>query len=146
MCPYQWYQVMRLSKDKKQQRYGNGKRHHTPTPKGLRKIKRISSKAFLYLKGLFKDFRREAVKPQKFSNSLRRRAPTINDLRTGIHLTSGFVSKNESAIAIRNNTPAYEPTQMSNAYSSSFWQWRRVAEWHRYINDSCENINGHMTT
>ena len=21
MCPYQWYQVMRLSKDKKQQRY-----------------------------------------------------------------------------------------------------------------------------
>jgi len=104
----------------------------------LRKIKVVSFKAFFCLKELFKNFRRKAVKPKKFSNSLRHRAPTINNLKTGIHLTRGIVSKNDLAVAM----PAYEPTQMSNAYNSSFWQWRRVAEWDRYINDPCENIRG----
>ena len=111
---------------------GNGKRHRTPTPLRLRKIKVVSFKAFFCLKELFKNFNRRA------SNSLRRRAPAVNDLKTRIHLTRGIVRKNETAIAI----PAYEPTQMSNAYNSSFWQWRRVAEWYRYINDPYENIRG----
>jgi len=98
----------------------------------------VSFKDFFCLKELFKNFRREAVKPKKDSKFLSRRAPAVNDLETGIHLTRSFVSKNETAVAI----PAYEPTQMTNAYNSSFWQWRRVSEWFRYINDPYENIRG----
>jgi len=118
---------------------GNGKRHRTPTPLRLRKIKVVSFEAFFYLKELFKNFRREAVKPKKNSKFLSHRAPTINNLKTGIHLgTRSFVSKNEPVVAI----PAYEPTQMSNAYNSSFWQWRRVTEWYRDIDTYDENIRG----
>ncbi len=115
---------------------GNGKRHHTPTPQGLRKIKRISFEAFLDLKGLFKDFRRNAEKVQDSSNSLSHRAPTINNLKTRIHPT--LHKKNN--IAMQD----YEPSRIYNTHNSSFWQWRRVAEWHRYINDPVENISGHI--
>jgi hypothetical protein len=31
-------------------------------------------------------------------------------------------------------------------HESSPWRWRRVVEWHRYINDPYENKNGHMLT
>ncbi|MDP3778647.1 MAG: hypothetical protein Q8R30_01185, partial [bacterium] len=110
-----------------------------PTPSRLRKIKRISLKAFLYLKGLFKDFRRETPKVQFGTNSLSRRAPRINNLETRIHLAPP--KKNGNAIY-----HDYEPTRIDNTRNSSFWQWRRVAEWYRYINDPIENINGHMTT
>ena len=126
--------------------FGNGKRDHTPTPMRLKKIKRISFKAFLYLKEIFKNFRRAAAKPKKDSKFLSPRAYRINDLNDKIHLTRGSVSKNEPASAAGNNLSTYEPTRMSNAYNSSFWQWRRVAEWYNYINDPCENISGHMTT
>lgn len=122
--------------------FGNGKRHHTPIPLRLRKIKRISFKAFLHLKELFKNFRHVAAKPKKDSKFLSHKAPAINDLKTRIHLTRDFVSKNEPAIVTRNDTPLYEPTQMSAAINSSFWQWRRVVEWDRYINDPYENIRG----
>jgi hypothetical protein len=116
-------------------RTGNGKRDRTPTPKGLRKIKRISFKAFLYLKGLFKDFRRETLKPEKGLKILSHRAPTINDFENRIHLTPA--KKNGNAIYY-----GYEPSRIQNTRDSSFWQWRRVAEWYRYINDPCENIRG----
>ena len=117
---------------------GNGKRHCTPTPQGLRKIKRISFEAFLDLKGLFKDFRRNAEKVKYGSNSLSHRAPVINDLKTRIHST--LCKKNN--IAMQD----YEPSRIHNTRNSSFWQWRRIAEWHRYINDPAENISGHMIT
>ena len=117
---------------------GNGKRHRTPTPQGLRKIKRISFEAFLDLKGLFKDFRRNAKKIQYGSNFLSHRAPIINDLKTEIHST--LHKKNNVAMY------DYEPSRIDNTRNSSFWQWRRVAEWHRYINDPVENKNGHMSS
>jgi len=113
---------------------GNGKRHRTPTPQGLRKIKRISFEAFLALKGLFKDFRQNSEKVLSGSNSLSLRAPTINDLKTKIHST--VCKKNNIAMQ------EYEPSRINNTRNSSFWQWRRVAEWQRYINDPVENIRG----
>jgi len=40
----------------------------------------------------------------------------------------------------------YEPSNIINAYDSPLWQWRRVNEWHRYLNDPIEKIKGHMIT
>jgi hypothetical protein len=114
---------------------GNGKRDRTPTPKDLRKIKRISFKAFLYLKGLFKDFRRETVKPEKGLKILSHRAPTINDLDARIPVARHKNSDNGLHYS-------YEPSRIQNTRDSLFWQWRRVTEWYRYINDPCENIRG----
>jgi hypothetical protein len=93
----------------------------------------------LYLKGLFKDFRREAEKPQRLSNCLSYRAPRINGLKTRIYVAP--YKKNGIAIYCD-----YEPSRIDNTRNSSFWQWRRVAEWYRYISDPIENINGHMIT
>ena len=118
---------------------GNGKRDHTPTPSRLRKIKRISLKAFLYLKGLLKDFRRDAIKVKFGSRNLSHRAPRINHLKTRIQVVP---HKKNGNVGYRN----YEPTNIENTRNSSFWRWQRVAEWHRYINDPVENINGHMIT
>jgi hypothetical protein len=118
---------------------GNGKRDRTPTPSRLRKIKRISFEAFLYLKGLFKDFRRKTEKLQKLPNFSSRRAPRINDLKVRIHTAPG--KKNDVAIY-----SDYEPSRIDHTRNSLFWQWRRVAEWYRYINDPIENINGHIIT
>ena len=114
---------------------GNGKGHRTPTPLRLKKIKIVSINAFLYLKELFKNFRREAVKPGKDSKVLIRRAPTIDDLETTIQLSPP--KKNGSAIYYD-----YEPSRIQDTRNSSFWQWRRVSEWFRYINDPYENIRG----
>jgi len=119
---------------------GNGNRHRTPFPGGLRKIKIISFKAFLDLKELFNNFKgRELI-------FLSNRAPLIKDLRPRIHLPWPVV--NEKQIKHDNAAQAYiyEPSKISSAYNSLFWQWRRVAEWHRYINDPYENINGHIIT
>jgi hypothetical protein len=93
----------------------------------------------LYLKELFKNFGRETAEPKKESQFLSRRAHTINDLESGMHLS--LSKKNDIAIYCD-----YEPTNISNTRNSSFWQWRRVAEWYRYINDPIENKNGHMIT
>jgi hypothetical protein len=116
--------------------FGNGKRDRTPSPSRLRKIKRVSFKAFLYLKRLLKDFRRETPKPKKDSKFLSRRTPTINDPDAGIPVAQH--KKNGNGLHY-----GYEPSRIQNTRDSSFWQWRRVAEWYRYINDPCENINGH---
>jgi hypothetical protein len=118
---------------------GNGKRDRTPTPSRLQKIKRISFEAFLYLKGLFEDFRRKTPKVQNGSNFLSHRAPRIDGLKTSIHLTP--CKKNGDAIYY-----GYEPSRIQNTRDCLFWQWRRVAEWYRYINDPFENINGHIIT
>jgi hypothetical protein len=88
--------------------------------------------------GLFKDFRRETEKPQRLSNFSSRRAPRINDLKTKIHVAP----YKKNGIAVHD----YEPSRIDNTRNSSFWQWRRVAEWYRYISDPIENINGHMIT
>jgi hypothetical protein len=90
----------------------------------------------LYLKGLFKDFRRETPKPKKDSKFLSRRTPTINNLNVRIPVTRHKNSDNGLHYS-------YEPSRIQNTRDSLFWQWRRVTEWHRYINDPCENINGH---
>lgn len=119
--------------------YGNGKRDHTPTPSRLRKIKRISFKALLYLKGLLKDFRREAEKSEKAPDFSSHRAPRLNDLEARIYLTPS--QKNGNGIHYD-----YEPSRIQNTRRSLFWQWRRVAEWHRYINDPIENKSGHIIT
>jgi len=44
------------------------------------------------------------------------------------------------------NGPEYEPSNIDTAYDSLRWRWRRVTQWHRYINDTIENIKGHMIT
>ena len=119
-------------------RAGNGKRHRTPIPKGLRKIKIISFKAFLDLKELFKNFKGRGL------NFLSSRASVIKDLKAGIHLPRPVV--NEKRIKHDGAFHAYEPTKISDVYNSLFWQWRRVAEWHHYINDPYENTNGHIIT
>ena len=93
----------------------------------------------MYLKGLFKDFRRETPKVQFGTNSLSHRAPRVNDLETRIHVAS----YKKNGIAVHYD---YEPTRIQNTRDCLFWQWRRVTEWHRYINDPIENINGHMIT
>jgi len=110
----------------------------------LRKIKRISFKTFFVLKELFKNFKRDAIKTQKLSNHLGHRAVRINVLKTGIHPKRTVTpKKNYSA---DDHRLIYEPTQIYNTRNSSFWQWRRVREWDKYINDPLENISGHMIT
>jgi hypothetical protein len=36
----------------------------------------------------------------------------------------------------------YEPSNMVYAYNSELWQWRRVVQWDRYINDPLEKNKG----
>jgi hypothetical protein len=117
---------------------GNGNRHRTPLPKKLRKIKRISFKAFLYLKGLLKDFRRTAPSSGIRPKNLRRNASRIDDLDAGIYPTR----PENSQMTIADD----EPTPIHNTRHSRFWQWRRVAEWERYLNDPLEKTKGPMIT
>ena len=104
---------------------GNGKIHRTPSPVGLRKIKRISFEVFLSLKELLNNF-----KP-RFEKKIRP------------YCKRQIVINKPEPVQPAYGQP-YEPTNMADAYDSLFWQWRRVAEWYRYINDPYENINGHM--
>ena len=107
---------------------GNGKGHRTPTPQGLRKIKRISSEVFLSLK--------ELVNSIKACNSITPR---------GYRKKSKSLYNNQTFI-VQHNVCGYVPTNIINVRKSSPWQWRRVNEWDRYINDPYENIKGHMIT
>ena len=100
---------------------GNGKIDHTPTPVELRKIKRISFEVFLSLKELLNNFRPRFEK--KTQHRDKRQIVT--------HKPETLECPHEQS---------YEPTNMAHAYDSLFWQWRRVAEWYRYINDPYENI------
>ena len=68
---------------------GNGNRHRTPSPGGLRKIKIISFKAFLDLKEFFNNFKgRELI-------FLRDSTPLIKDLEAGIHLPWPVVNEKQ---------------------------------------------------
>ncbi len=104
---------------------GNGKRHRTPLPRSLRKIKRVSLKVFLGLKDLV--------------NSVKVITPRGNRKKSKV----GFKDR---VTVIPNYVYEYEPSNMINAYDSSLWQWRRVSEWYRYINDPVEKIKGHIIT
>jgi hypothetical protein len=121
---------------KKSRFFGNGKIDRTPSPVDLRKIKRIGFKVFLSLKELLNNFR---ARDLKFSCA---RGPRLNDLESGRHLSRPHTNTKQVVAPMA----AYEPTDMASAYDSALWQWRRVAEWYRYINDPMENIKGHMTT
>ena len=107
---------------------GNGKIDRTPTPRGLRKIKRISFEVFLSLK--------ELVNSVKVYDSITPRG----------YREKSTLSRKEPKIIIQNHAHEYKPSNMINVYDSPLWRWRRVNEWHRYINDTIENINGHMIT
>ncbi len=109
-------------------KYGNGKIDRTPTPQGLRKIKVIRFEAFLSLKALFN------------------KCKCFNSKERLCRLRSVKVRKDVLGVVAKNRVNEYEPSKMVNAYDSSLWRWRRVAQWHRYITDSCEYKSGHMVT
>ena len=104
---------------------GNGKTHRTPSPVALRKIKRVSLKVFLGLKELINSIR--VITPR---GNRKKSKPRFKDRVT----------------VIPNYVYEYEPTNAINVRDSSPWQWRRVSQWHRYINDTTEKIKGHMIT
>ena len=126
--------------------YGNGKRDCIPFPKSLRKIKRISFKVFLNLKELFKNFKPKVTKAPLSAKNLRPRASRSNNLRPRIHLARKLASTKlklqhkKNGVNQNSYTPVYEPSSIYQTQNSSFWQWRRVSEWYRYINDPYENI------
>jgi hypothetical protein len=61
-------------------------------------------------------------------------------------LRSVKVRKNELGVITQNYVNEYESSNAINVYGSSPWRWRRVTEWHRYINDPYENESGHIVT
>jgi hypothetical protein len=101
------------------------KRHPTPSPAGLLKIKRISFNTFLMLKYLF--------------NSVKVITPRGNRKKSKLRFK-------DRVTAIPNYIYEYKPSNIIYADDSLLWQWRRVNEWHRYINDTTEKIKGHMIT
>ena len=98
-------------------RFGNGKIDSTPHPLGLRKIKIVSVKVFESLK--------ELVSNNKLFKSITPRG-NRKKLR---------VLPKEPEIMEQQNAHEYEPSPIDVAYESLFWRWRRVTQWHRYIND-----------
>ena len=105
--------------------HGNGKRHPTPSPVALRKIKRVSLKVFLGLKELV--------------NSVKEITPRGNRKKSKARIK-------DRIMVIPNYVYEYEPTNAINVRDSSPWKWLRVDEWHRYLNDPVEKIKGHMIT
>jgi hypothetical protein len=101
---------------------GNGKRHRIPSPKGLRKIKRISFETFLSLKELLKRFNQPVA------------------LKHRGRFNKPLVANKKRYAGIQISGCAYQPSKISDAYDSTFWQWRRVISWERYINDPLEKI------
>jgi hypothetical protein len=91
----------------------------------LRKTKRVSLKVFLGLK--------ESV------NSVKEITPRGNRKKSKPRFK-------EHVTVIPNYIYEYEPSNIIYADDSLLWQWRRVNEWHRYINDPVDKIKGHMIT
>jgi hypothetical protein len=106
-------------------RFGNGKRHRTPSPVALRKIKRVSLKVFLGLKELV--------------NNVKEITPRGNRKKSK-------PSFKERITVMPDYVYEYEPSNAINVVDSSPWRWRRVNEWHRYINDPVNKIKGDMIT
>ena len=107
---------------------GNGKTHRTPSPGGLRKIKIVSLEVFLRLK--------ELVNSVKVDDPI---TPRGNRKKSILRCKKLGVAK-------QNHANEYEPSKIINTYNGPLWQWRRVADWQRYINDPCENKSGHIVT
>lgn len=107
--------------------FGNGKIHRTPLPERPRKIKRITSEAFLAIKLLLKEVKLPRVNKRR---PYRKKPAVIYKI----------TSKPESYHA-----HAYKPSKISDTRDSLFWSWRRVKEWEKYINDPLENKKGHIT-
>ena len=108
--------------------FGNGKTDRTPSPAGLRKIKRVSFEVFLRLK--------ELVNSVKMYDSI-----TPRGNRKKSTLKYQIFGAREKCYAHE-----YEPSNIINVRDSSPWKWRRVNEWDRYINDTIEKISGHIVT
>ena len=109
--------------------YGNGKTHRTPSPAGLQKIKRVSSELFLSLQALVNSFK----------------APNLITPR-GYHKKSKVIKHDKISAAIDTRPDEYSPSKIVSVLYSPLWQWRRVNEWDRYINDPVEKLNGHIIT
>jgi len=108
---------------------GNGKTHRTPSPVGLQKIKIVSLELFLRLK--------ELVNSIKVNDPI---TPRGNRKKSKL-------SRKTPDIVIRHYAHEYEPSKAINVRDSSPWQWRRVAQWDRDLNDPFENIiKGHIIT
>ena len=107
---------------------GNGKIDHTPHPIGLRKIKRVSLEVFLRLKA--------------FVNSLK----VFDQITPRGDRKISILKRAKSVIATQNCTYDYEPSNAIYVQDSLLWQWRRVAQWHRDINDPYEYKSGHIVT
>ena len=106
---------------------GNGKIDSTPHPLGLRRIKRVSLKVFVGLKELVGNKVHASIPPRGYRKKSR-------------------ISRKEPEVIDRYNDAEYEPSNIDTAYDSLRWRWRRVTQWDRYINDTIENIKGHMIT
>jgi len=108
---------------------GNGKIDRTPSPVGLRKIKRVGFKVFLGLKELLYSVKvNDSITPRG-----NRKKSILRREYTGVIIQQRYVYE-------------YEPSNMINAYDNTFWRWRRVTQWDQYLNDPVEKIKGHMIT
>ena len=104
---------------------GNGKIDRTPTPQGLIKIKRVSLEAFLRLKELV--------------NSIKMITPRGNRKKS-------VLKRKKLCIVKQDHINNYGPSNIIYVYDSLILRWRRVNEWHRYINDPIEKLSGHIIT
>ena len=107
---------------------GNGKIDRPPSPVGLRKIKIVSRKVFLSLKELVDN-----------------RSWFFKSITPRGNRKKSYTFRKEPETIERQEAHEYEPSDIDTAYDSMFWRWRRVREWHRYIDDTIENIKGHKT-
>ncbi|MDO8602455.1 MAG: hypothetical protein Q7O04_01215, partial [Candidatus Omnitrophota bacterium] len=83
---------------------GNGKIDRTPTPQGIRKIKRVSFEAFLRLKKLVKVFKiYDSIVHKRY-----RKKSTL--------------PHKKPKIVVQNHARGYEPSKISNVYNSPLWQ------------------------
>jgi hypothetical protein len=99
---------------------GNGKRHRTPSPVRLKKIKRIGFDVFLSLKELVNN---SANRIRAFPFRRYRKKPAL-------------INKRPAAVVIKNHMHEYEPSAGIRLLNSSPRRWNRVSQWHEYINDS----------
>jgi len=95
----------------------------------LRKIKRVSLELFLSLQALVNSFKVSDLIPP------RRDQKKSKVLRPG-----------RAGAVIDTRPDEYRPSRIVNVFHSPLWQWRRVNEWDRYINDPIDKLNGHIIT
>jgi hypothetical protein len=91
----------------------------------LRKIKRVSLEVFLGLKELV--------------NIVKEITPRGNRKKS----KPSFI---ECVTVMPDYVYEYEPSNAIHVVDSPPWRWRRVNEWHRYLDDPADKIKGHMIT